>query len=55
MTGETYQFHFLRKKNYRTLTAISDEALESRFSGKSPMNFHNTPPSAPLPEIKKAV
>jgi hypothetical protein len=31
------------------------EALESRFSAKSPANFHNTPVLAPLSEIKKAV
>jgi len=31
------------------------EALEQRFSEKSPINFHNTPHSTPLPEIKKAM
>ena len=31
------------------------EALDRRVSEKSPINFHNTPTSAPLPKIKKAV
>jgi integrase len=31
------------------------EALESRFSAKSPINFHNTPAFAPLSDTKKAV
>jgi hypothetical protein len=31
------------------------EALEERFSQKSPANFHDTPHLAPLPKIKKAV
>ncbi len=31
------------------------QALESRFSEKSPANFHNTPHPAPLSEVKKAV
>ncbi|MBI3301973.1 MAG: site-specific integrase [Deltaproteobacteria bacterium] len=31
------------------------EALESKFSAKSPANFHNTPIFAPLSETKKAV
>ena len=31
------------------------EALESKFPAKSPINFHNTPHSAPLSKIKKAV
>ncbi len=31
------------------------EALESRFSAKSPANFHDTPTLSPLPEIKKAM
>lgn len=31
------------------------QALESRFSRKSPANFHDTPHLAPLPEVKKAV
>jgi integrase len=31
------------------------EALESKFSGKSPINFHNTPTFAPLPVSRKAV
>ena len=31
------------------------EALESRFSEKSPINFHNPPVLAPLPKRKKAV
>lgn len=31
------------------------QALETRFSEKSPINFHNTPPPAPLSEVKKAV
>jgi integrase len=28
------------------------QALENRFSGKSPINFHNTPYLAPLSEAK---
>ena len=30
-------------------------ALEHRFPGKSPANFHDTPVSAPLPKVQKAV
>ena len=31
------------------------ETLESRFSAKSPINFHNTPEISPLSKVKKAV
>ena len=31
------------------------KALEQRFPGKSHANFHNTPISAPLPKVQKAV
>jgi hypothetical protein len=31
------------------------EALERRFSEKSPANFHNSPLVAPLSDIKKAM
>jgi hypothetical protein len=31
------------------------DALESKFSAKSPINFHNTSVFTPLSEVKKAV